>query len=353
MDEVWLRRALDEALKGKGLTAPNPAVGAVLVKDGRLIGEGFHARAGEPHAEVNAVRTARESVVGSTLYLTLEPCCHFGKTPPCTNLILEQKIARVVYAHPDPNPVVDGKGREKLIAAGVTCEQRTIPEVESFYESYDRWTLQKLPTVSAKLAVTLDGKTAGAHNEKLAITGDVANRWVHEQRKYSDAILTTWKTVLHDDPKLNARLEGEIHSKRVYVLDSRLRTPEDAVLTRTARSLHFLASAKTASTSLVDRWRSRGAEVSLCEGEQWEWKSAWEKIGRDGVHDLWVEVGGSTFEPLVKGHEVHRAYLFVAPFWLGESGLSAFQGSFPDLVAEAKSFQWHNKGRDVLLEVLW
>lgn len=353
MDEVWLKQALKAAQKGKGDTAPNPAVGAVLVKKGKLLSEGFHERAGTPHAEVNAIQNATEPVEGATLYISLEPCCHFGKTPPCTDLIIEKKIARVVYGHHDPNPVVDGKGHEKLRAAGIACERLFVDDIEKFYRSYDRWTIQKLPYVTAKLSITLDGKTAGAHNEKLAITGEDANRWVHEQRRQADAILTTWKTVLHDNPKLNARLDGKIHPKKVYVLDSRLRTPEDAVLTHTASRLHFMASEALALPSQIDSWRSRGAEVTLFAGEQIAWSEIWKKVGADGVHDLWVEAGGSTFEPLVKSQQLQRAFLFVAPFWLGESGLSAFRTPQEDLLKNAKHFEWQNKGRDVLLEILW
>lgn len=353
MNEIWLKRALTAAQRGKGSCAPNPAVGAVLVKNERLLSEGFHEKAGGPHAEVKAIQNANESVEGATLYISLEPCCHFGKTPPCTDLIIQKKIARVIYAHHDPNPMVDGKGHEKLYAAGIPCERVEIADIEAFYSSYDRWTKHKLPFVTAKLAITLDGKAAGAQSERIAITGDIANRWVHERRRESDAILTTWKTVLHDNPKLNARIEDKIYAKPVYVLDSRLQTPKDANITRTSNRLHFFASEKFASPASVDHWRSKGAEVTLFSGEQIEWSDVWKKIGADGIHDLWIEAGGSTIEPLIKTKQLQRALLFVAPFWLGEKGLSAFKSANENLLQDAKHFEWQSKGRDVLLEILW
>src|SRR6516164_5470676 len=233
-DRDWMMRALALAERGRGHVEPNPLVGAVVVRDGRLIGEGWHQRYGQAHAEVNALAAAGDAARGATLYVTLEPCCHFGKTPPCTDAVLRAGIRRVVAAMPDPFPAVAGKGAELLRQAGVTVEFGVgEAEARRLNAPYLKLLATGRPWVHAKWAMTLDGKIATRSGDSRWISNEASRRRVHELRGRMPAIIAGLGTVLADNPQLTARPPGPRTPLRV-ILDSQGRIHDDSILVQTA-----------------------------------------------------------------------------------------------------------------------
>ncbi len=325
-DQDYLRLALNLAQKWKGFCAPNPAVGAVIVKNGEVIAEGEHLGAGHAHAEVVALNHVENDMSGATLYVTLEPCCHWGRTPPCTERIMQSGIRRVVYGFRDPNPKVNGVGQQTLQELGIECQHVQVPEIDEFYESYAWWWKNKKPWVTAKLAISLDGKIAGKNGEPISITGQELKQFTHEWRKRSDAILTTARTIINDDPSLNARLYGEVIPKAVYIIDRNLEIPVSAKIFQTAKEVRIFQN------------------ESLSE--------MLEKIAEDGVHDLWVEAGGQLFTSLLTEKLVQRAFVYVAPKVIGKGGVEGFI-SEQNIFRNAKDVRWENYGADVVCEMRW
>ncbi|MFU8797439.1 MAG: bifunctional diaminohydroxyphosphoribosylaminopyrimidine deaminase/5-amino-6-(5-phosphoribosylamino)uracil reductase RibD [Gammaproteobacteria bacterium] len=325
LSSIFLIHALSLAESRRGFCAPNPSVGAVVVKEGRVIGSGCHWAAGHPHAEVAALAglTPNETA-GATLYVTLEPCCHWGKTPPCTDLIIQHKIHQVIYGYQDPNPIVSGKGHQLLLEAGVPCIHVALPEIDTFYVSYAHWVKTGRPYVTAKLALSLDGCIAGKNGEPVAITGPVAQQFTHQQRLRADAILTTSRTICQDDPQLNIRLDNQpIISKTIYILDRHKKVPLSARIFKTGAPVILLQD-----------------DIKLPE--------ILDKIGQDGIQDLFVEAGGTCFSQLVKEHLVQRAFILVAPKWL--NGQRAFEGD-NDILSHTVQRVWKILGEDALCEV--
>ena len=234
-DQEYMLRAIQLAKKGEGWTNPNPMVGAVIVKDGKIIGEGYHKKYGELHAERNAIASLTESAEGAVIYVTLEPCCHHGKTPPCTEAIIEQKIRKVVIGSRDPNPKVAGKGVQMLREAGVTVvEDFMREECDQLNPVFFHYITTKTPYVVMKYAMTLDGKIATKTGASKWITGESARKEVQHMRHQYMGIMAGIGTVLADDPMLNVRVEGWKSPVRI-VCDSKLRIPDDRGLCRTEK----------------------------------------------------------------------------------------------------------------------
>ena len=230
-DQEYMLRAIQLAKKGEGWTNPNPMVGAVIVKDGRIIGEGYHKKCGELHAERNAIASLTESAEGATIYVTLEPCCHYGKTPPCTEAIIEQKIKKVVIGSRDPNPKVAGKGAQILRESGITVVQDFMrEECDRLNPVFFHYITTKTPYVVMKYAMTLDGKIATKTGASKWITGETARQEVQHMRHRYMGIMAGIGTVLADDPMLNVRVEGWKSPVRI-VCDSSLRIPLEKLMT--------------------------------------------------------------------------------------------------------------------------
>src|SRR3990167_3956342 len=210
---LQMQQALSLAQSQRGCCAPNPAVGAVIVKEGQVISTGTHLGSGHPHAEIEALKSLGDQAKGATLIVTLEPCCHFGKTPPCTDQIIKSGIGEVYFVLLDPNPVVAGKGVTALKKAGIRCELIDLPEIRAFYESYIYWINNHRPWVTAKMALSLDGKIAGPDRVSVNITGKALQQLTHQYRQKSDALLTTINTIIHDNPQLNVRLDHTLVNK--------------------------------------------------------------------------------------------------------------------------------------------
>lgn len=351
MASIYLNQALTLAELRRGFCAPNPAVGAVVVKEGKIIGQGSHWQAGSPHAEVVALaELSQEESHQADVYVTLEPCCHFGKTPPCTELLIKRGVRAVYFGFADPNPQVAGKGQAQLRAAGIICEQIASPEIEAFYQSYAYWTKTSRPWVTAKIAVSLDGKIAAAQGKPLAITGPELQQYTHQQRRRSDAILSTARTIACDNPQLNVRL-GETLSKPVYLLDSRLSLALDARIWQTSAKLTLFHGEE------IDAQRKKILEESGAICIQISQKCGklslieiLDYLGKEGIQDLWVEAGGRCFQAFVKENLVQRALFYIAPKCLGESAYNAFSQEM--LLAQGKKVKWWSSGEDGVCEVL-
>jgi len=321
----YLSIALEQARLGRGFCAPNPAVGACVVKNGVVIAEGYHHGCGLPHAEVEALNKVGAKAKGATLYVTLEPCCHYGRTPPCVEKIKAAGIAAVYFAYSDPNPIVAGKGQQQLQQAGIVCEHLALPEINQFYQSYQHWTEHKMPWVSIKLALSADDKIAGEKGARMQITGAACQDYTHQQRYLSDAILTTAETLLHDDPQLNVRLQNKIFKKPLYVLDSNLRTPLTAKIFQTTEPVTIFHNS-AADIHLRDALIAQGARCVAVESnaEGLDLHQVLQYIGSDGRHDVWVEAGGRCFQSFVKNKLAHRVITYRAPTVLGPAATSAF-----------------------------
>ena len=347
----YLMETLALASERRGFCAPNPSVGAVVVKDGVVLARGRHWAAGWPHAEVEALKDLGGSVRGATLYVSLEPCCHWGKTPPCTERIMASGIREVYYAWQDPNPKVAGKGAEVLNQAGISCELIPLAEAESFYESYAYWVQHQRPLITAKLAMSLDGKIAGPQGLTVLLTGETLRYHTHSWRKRSDAILTTINTLMNDDPQLNVRLAGEVVPKPVYVLDSQLQLPKTARILTTAATLTLFHAEKVDSKRVRD-WVAAGVHCKAvpATSQGLDLMAILNALGQDGWHDVWVEVGGRAFQAFLQQRLLHRAFFYIAPILLGEQALSAFSAPIP-LLENAIHRQWRAMGEDGLYEL--
>ena len=318
-----MRRALDLARRGWGQTAPNPMVGAVVVKDGTVVGEGFHALFGEEHAEVAALRAAGTAARGATLYVTLEPCAHHGKTPPCADAVVTAGVARVVVATEDPNPVAAG-GAARLRSAGVAVdigiEGDAARELNApFFNPSER------PWIVLKLATSLDGAIADARRERGSgrrwLTGDAARLDVQRMRAGVDAIAVGVGTVLADDPMLTVRdvTPPRIAPRRV-VFDSELRTPIGAAVVRGARLVPTIIVARHAPRDRREALAGAGVDVRIHE----TLNDALLALGREGIRSMLVEGGARLAGSLIEQGMVDRLVIFQAPVVLGEGALNAF-----------------------------
>ncbi|ASQ90733.1 riboflavin biosynthesis protein RibD [Prosthecochloris sp. GSB1] len=323
-----MSRCLELAVKGAGFVSPNPMVGSVIVCDGRIVGEGFHQRFGGPHAEVNAIASVTDQDVlrRSTLYVNLEPCSHYGKTPPCSDLIVERGIPRVVVACRDPHEKVAGKGIDRLRAAGVEVvegilEQDALRLNEAFMKSHRR----RLPFVALKLAQTLDGKIATANGLSKWITGEASRREVHLMRSRYDAVLTGSGTVLADDPLLTVRHAEGRNPLRV-VLDRELRLPPDAAVFGPGAKTLLVTSNSAGGSLRASAFRDKGVEITTA-GEingSLDLSLVLRHLHERGVLSVLVEAGGRLSSSFVREGLADKLYMFVAPKLFGGDGLSSF-----------------------------
>jgi diaminohydroxyphosphoribosylaminopyrimidine deaminase/5-amino-6-(5-phosphoribosylamino)uracil reductase len=304
----WLLEALAAARPWRGRVAPNPPVGAVVERDGRCLAIGAHSGPGTAHAEPDALSRAG-NCEGATLYVTLEPCNHHGRTPPCTERILAAGIRRVVYAHGDANPHVAGGGAERLRRAGLEVIAHPVPEITAFYRSFDRAVTEGLPTVTAKIAVDSNGRYAGDGDERYVITGEAAARATHRSRRAHDALLTTARTANRDDPRFDVRLpDGSTESRPLFVWDRTASLRLDLRLWDSARDV-VLFHDPTAPRERLDALRARGARLLPLEPDPWA--SALRHIVRAGHHHLWVEAGGRFVQALAETPYLHRLVLYL------------------------------------------
>ncbi len=321
-DRRWMERALTLARRGEGRTTPNPPVGAVLVRDGRIVGEGFHARAGEPHAEIIALRQAGALARSAVLFVTLEPCAHHGRTPPCTEALIRAGVTRVVIGCGDPNPKVSGGGARELETAGITVESRLCgPECRRLIAPFAYHIASGRPFTTLKAAVTLDGKTATASGQSQWISSEAARHETHQLRNSVDAIMVGIETAIVDDPRLTTRgIEDGRDPVRV-VVDSTLRLPlESAILHVASPATTLIATTGKAPQERIDAVRATGAEVMVfaTDGDsRVDLEALWKALGERNIQHLLVEGGATLNQAVLEAGLVQRMMVILCPLMLG------------------------------------
>jgi diaminohydroxyphosphoribosylaminopyrimidine deaminase / 5-amino-6-(5-phosphoribosylamino)uracil reductase len=358
-DIRFMREALKLAQRGYGMTSPNPMVGALLVKRGKIIGRGFHEAAGKPHAEINALRAAEtrgHTVKGATFYVTLEPCSTHGRTPPCTDAIIASGVRDVVAAATDPNPKHAGRGFEVLRAAGINVRHGVLAaEATRLNEAFNHWIVHRTPFVTVKAGMSLDGKIATRTGESRWITGPKSRERAMELRQGVDAILVGVNTIVRDNPALTVRLPGISKPLRRIVLDSRARIPaasevigdDQASLTTVVVGTDAPARGVRALERKVQVWRAPQLKGTL------DLRWVLEKLGAENVTTLLVEGGGEVHASFLLGGFAHRVALFYAPILIG--GADAVKAVAGTGIMDAtkglklKDVEWERLGRDLFL----
>lgn len=319
--ERFMREAIRLARKACGRTRPNPQVGAVVVKDGRIVGRGYHKRAGLPHAEIEALKEAGNLAQGAELYVTLEPCVHFGRTPPCVDSIIESGIKKVYVGTLDPNPIVYKKGIERLKAANIDVEYGILEEeCRKLNEGYNVWVSQNRPHITLKIATTLDGNIADFNYCSKWITSESSRKLVHKLRAASDAVLVGIKTVLIDNPLLTARgVKTPKGQPLRVVLDERLKMPVSArILEGEAKTL--IAVSKRRFDAHKDKELKGRAEIVYLKEKDGliDLKALLQELASRNIQSLLVEGGAAVFSSFIRLGLWDKIYLFVAPMILGE-----------------------------------
>ncbi len=350
--ESFMRLALREAAKGLGRTSPNPAVGAVLVRGGRVVARGHHARAGGPHAEVVAIRAAGPRARGADLYTTLEPCDHYGKTPPCSIAVLEAGVRRVFVGSADPNPLVNGKGIARLRAGGVEVAEGVLREAcDALNAHWFKYIRERRPYVTLKAAVTLDGRLATRTGDARWVTGEAARRWVHQLRDRVDAVLVGAGTARADDPLLTTRLgRGKGRDAIRVVLDTDLTLPSGLALLNPRSPAPTIVAHASART----RRARPGVELLRCRRGAGgvDLRDLLAKLAARGVTHLLVEGGARVHARFLEQGLVDRVAVFIAPKLAGAGGVPLFAAPGPARMADAlrlDEVQVERIGEDVLV----
>ena len=348
--------AIEEARKGQGKTSPNPCVGAVIVLEDVIIGMGYHKKAGTPHAEVNAIADAGSLTGGATLYVTLEPCNHTGRTPPCTQAILKAGISRVVVGMPDPNPSVIGKGSDFLRAQGLEVESGILEEeCRQLNRPFVKHSATGMPWIIMKAGMSLDGKISYARGQGGRITGDESRAFTHSLRNTTDAILVGVDTAIIDNPSLTTRLQDNEDSRdpvRV-ILDTRLRLPADSrMLTQESSAPTWIFCGPDAPVEREQELVESGAVVyraPLNDTQQLDLHSVGTKLGELSIHSVLVEGGAAIHSSFLNSRLVDEFYLFVAPLFIGQSGTPLLQGDTVHDIVRAGKVDVQKLGSDILV----
>jgi len=353
LDETFMKKTLKLALKGAGKVSPNPMVGALIVKDGKVISQGYHSFYGGPHAEVVALSNAGEEAKGATLYVNLEPCVHFGKTPPCVPRIIDAGIKRVVVATLDPNPLVSGRGIKTLKDAGLEVSVGVLEsEAKRLNEAFFKWITKKIPFVILKVASTIDGKIADTSGESKWITSFASRKLVHRLRAFYDAVLVGIGTILKDDPELTVRFVKGRNPVRV-ILDAYLRTPLDAkVLSAEGRKIIFHSSQVSKDkVKALKALKVELFEVSSKDGLL-DLDEVLKKLGEMGIASLIVEGGRKVLSSFLDMGLVDKILYFVAPKVLGK-GIGPFDEMSVSSLSDSltlKDVRVRRVGVDILIE---
>ena len=351
-----MKQALRLAQMGRGRTSPNPMVGAIIVKGGRVVGRGYHTRAGSPHAEILALQQAGDRAKGGVLYVNLEPCTHFGRTPPCAPRVIEAQLKRVVIGMEDPNPQVKGRGIRSLRRAGIEVEVGVLEEeCRELNEAFCKYIVDKKPFVVLKVASTLDGKIATRRGDSKWITGEVARRFVHRLRDHADGVLVGIGTVLRDNPRLTARIKGGRDPHRI-VLDSRLRIPERASVFKGSPSKVIIATTRKGSKVKRERLKKRGVRVLVLDSREGrvDLEACLKRLGAAGIMTLLVEGGSQVNGSFLDEGAVDKFYSFFSPRWMGDPkapGIFGGKGARDlEVAVRLHRVRWRRMGEDVLFE---
>lgn len=348
-DEAYMADALKIAANARGRTSPNPLVGAVVVRDGRIVGQGWHRKAGTPHAEIHALNMAGELARGATVYVTLEPCAHYGRTGPCAKALVEAGVKRVVVAMVDPNPQVAGKGIKILEDAGIEVKVGILEkQARALNRVFLKWITTGKPYVIMKTAMSLDGKIATSTGQSQWITNEKSRQWVHELRDICDGILVGINTVLKDNPSLTTRLPGGNGKNPIpIVLDSRARIPLDSKLVADGKAPLIVAVSEAAPPERIDALEAAGVEIIKAGSEQVDIDKLLRELGERKVTSVLVEGGGQVNYSFLQAGAVDEVLAFVAPMMIGgRDALTPVEGAGFDQLSSAVRL------RDVSVEML-
>ena len=355
-DRQYMKMALELAQKGMGFTAPNPMVGAVIVKNGRIIGQGYHRKYGELHAEIEALAVCTEEPKGASIYVTLEPCCHYGKQPPCVNAILEAGIRRVIIGSSDPNPLVAGKGIRILKDHGIEVTENILKEeCDKLNEAFFYYIQNKKPYVVMKYAMTMDGKIAAYTGESKWVTGEAARIHVQKQRLKYTGIMVGVGTVLADDPMLTCRLENCRNPVRI-ICDSHLRTPLTSKIVRTAETIPTILASSSKDQQKIKNYEELGCQVLYVPEKNGhiDLNRLMELLGAAKIDSILLEGGGSLNWSALESGIVQKVQTYIAPkLFGGEEAKTPVEGKgFPNPASAVllKNSEITRLGDDLLIE---
>jgi len=355
-DEYYMRMALDLARRGRGYVSPNPMVGAVIVKNGRIIGRGYHQRFGENHAEINAIQNASENVSGSTLYVTLEPCCHEGKTPPCIHSIIKYKFKRVVIGTTDSNPLVCSRGVHSLQNHGIEVKTGVLEqECRNLNEAFFHFMEKGLPFITVKYAQTLDGRIATASGNSQWISSEASLKFVHRLRAEHDAILVGLGTVIKDDPRLTVRLARGRNPLRI-VVDSNLNISGKSKILQDISSIPTLiATTKKSTDAHYRHLADSGVEMISVGGDKnsrVDLKKLFKKLAGKNISSVLIEGGAQVITSVLKNSLANRLVTVIAPKIIG-SGIEAVGDLHIRKLADAKKLSFQKVircGDDIIID---
>ena len=352
-DEDFMREALRIAKNSEGRTSPNPMVGAVIVQNGKIIAEGWHRKAGTPHAEIHALNMAGKLAKNSTMYVTLEPCAHFGRTPPCAYKLVRAGISKVFVAMEDPNPKVAGYGIEILRESGIEVEVGLLEdEAKKLNENFLKWITKKIPFVTSKFACSLDGKIATVGGESKWISCEESRKFSHHLRDISDGIMVGVGTVLADNPSLTTRIENGKNPVRI-VVDSMARTPINSKIICDGEAKTILAVTKNAPPEKIFALKNLGIEIIETDGEKVNLKFLMQELAKREITSVLVEGGGTLHFSMMKENLVDKIFAFVAPkIFGGKNSLTAVEGEGFEKISDAvklKNFSAEKIGEDILI----
>jgi diaminohydroxyphosphoribosylaminopyrimidine deaminase / 5-amino-6-(5-phosphoribosylamino)uracil reductase len=355
-DNYYMKMAIHLAGKGIGKTSPNPMVGAVIVKDGKVIGRGYHKKCGDYHAEINAINNVKGSIRGSTFYITLEPCSHYGRTPPCVDTLIKKELERVVVGTPDPNPEVNGKGIKILRSKGIKVDVGILDsECRQLNEHYFKFIKSGIPYVTVKYAQTLDGRIATKSGDSQWISSETSRKYVHSLRAINDSIMVGAGTVTADNPQLTVRHVKGKNPLRIIV-DSKLRIPiKSSVLTDGNSHQTIIATTSNASSGKVTAIKKLGAEVLVVKkgrDGRVSLSSLLKELGKREIMSVLVEGGSGIVTSLLKANLVDKMIIPIAPKIIGK-GLEAIGDLNINKINKAikfSSFKTMKKGNDIIFE---
>ena len=354
-DIEYMKIAIELAKKGAGYVNPNPMVGAVIVKNNRLIGQGYHEVFGGLHAERNALKNCRESPVGATLYVTLEPCCHYGKTPPCTEAIIKSGITRVVVGTLDCNPIVSGKGVKQLEENNIQVDVGILEiECQQLIKVFRKYITKRIPYVFMKYAMTMDGKIATYTNQSKWISGEKARKQVHQFRHKVTAIMVGVNTVIQDNPLLTCRLENGKNPIRI-VCDTDLRTPITSKIIKTANDIKTYIATSSIDESKIALYRKCGCEIIYTKkkGNHIDLMNLMQCLGNMQIDSLLLEGGSAMNWSALEQQIVDEVQIYIAPKIFGGSAKSPVSGqgvAFPNDAIMLKPYAFSQVGNDYLIE---
>lgn len=356
MDKYYMKLALELAKKGYGFVNPNPMVGAIIVKDNEIIGEGYHEIYGQLHAERNAIKNCETSLEGSTLYVTLEPCCHYGKTPPCTEAIIESGISKVVIGSSDPNPLVKGKGIEILRKNNIEVVEGVLKdECDKLNEVFFHYIKTKTPYVVMKYAMTMDGKIATYSGKSKWITGEEARLKVHRDRHGYSAIMVGVGTILEDDPMLNCRLDNTKDPIRI-ICDTNLKTPIHSQIVKTASEIPTIIATSCENLNEQEKYIKLGCKLIIVpkKDNHIDLNLLMKKLGDEKIDSILLEGGGTLNWSALNSKIVNKIHTYISPkIFGGEDARSPVRGMGVENPSESfklKQLSMTQIGDDILIE---